>query len=379
MRVVSIFGASGAGKTTAVEAIVRELCCRGYTVGSVKDIHAEDFSLEQVGSNTYRHREAGSLLVTARGLAETDLLYPRRLKIEEILAHYDQDFVILEGVRDGALPLIIAAKSEQEVDERLMPRVIALTGVLANTREEYRNLPVFSALTRAGELVDFIEEQVDHYPKEVSMPRLIGRFPSKRNRVWLLTDSQGKKFVLKAYPKPKAALEARILRRLAAAGLRVPQVLAQGTNWLRLSYLPGRNLCELWEEAEAKGESGRELLPPFLDWLEQYYALGLSGLSDLNWRNFILGKDGRLAGLDFEDKGGGGRSLKECLGQILAYAITYDPPFCPWKQTWLDWALPLIAKRFNYRQDDLKAAFEQELAKLIKRRKELGANSRNSG
>jgi molybdopterin-guanine dinucleotide biosynthesis protein B len=130
-------------------------------VGTVKDIHAEGFSLEQAGSNTHRHREAGSLLVTARGLTETDMLYPRRLDIEEILLHYDQDFVILEGVRDGDLPQIIAAKDEQEVDERLDPRVIAITGVLANTRQEYKGLPVFSALTRANELVDFIEEQVD--------------------------------------------------------------------------------------------------------------------------------------------------------------------------------------------------------------------------
>jgi hypothetical protein len=181
------------------------------------------------------------------------------------------------------------------------------------------------------------------------------------------------KWVLKVYPEPRAAVEARNLRRLAAAGLRVPQVLAQGSNWLRLGYLPGQNLCQLWEEAEAAGGDGRELLPPLLAWLKEYHALGLTGLTDLNWRNFILAEDGSLAVLDFEEEGRA--SLLEDLGQILAYAITYDPPFSKWKQTWLNWALPVTANYFSFSRSDIEIAYERELAKLVERRKKLGIRS----
>ena len=74
MKVVSIFGFTKSGKTTTVEHVVAELRRRGYSVGSVKDIHFEDFTIETEGTNTYRHKKAGSQLVTARGLYETDIL-----------------------------------------------------------------------------------------------------------------------------------------------------------------------------------------------------------------------------------------------------------------------------------------------------------------
>ena len=37
-------------------------------MGSVKDIHFEAFAIDTPGTNTYRHRQAGAELVTARGL-----------------------------------------------------------------------------------------------------------------------------------------------------------------------------------------------------------------------------------------------------------------------------------------------------------------------
>jgi len=200
------------------------------------------------------------------------------------------------------------------------------------------------------------------------MWRIEGRFSSKRNRVWLMSGFKGEVCVLKVYSKPEAGVEARILSRLGAGGLRVPFVLDQGVNWLRLSYFPGRNLCELWEEAEAGGGDGKELLWPLLDWLKQYHSLDLGGLNDLNWRNFILCNDGKVAGLDFEEEGGG--TLLEDLGQILAYAITYDPPFSKWKQNWINWALPAIVEYFNFsfNLNILESNYQKALTGLLKRR-----------
>ena len=37
-------------------------------MGSVKNIHFEQFTLDMEGSNTWRHKQAGSELVVARGL-----------------------------------------------------------------------------------------------------------------------------------------------------------------------------------------------------------------------------------------------------------------------------------------------------------------------
>ncbi len=160
MRVFAVLGVSKSGKTTTIEAIIRELRRRRYTVGTVKDIHFEAFAIDGPGTNTNRHRAAGASLVTARGLGETDVLFPARLPVEQILRFYDQDFVILEGAADANVPRIITAHSLAEVAERRDPRAFAVSGVIAAGAREVEGLPAFDARTDVAALVDLIEAKV---------------------------------------------------------------------------------------------------------------------------------------------------------------------------------------------------------------------------
>lgn len=160
MKVFSIFGISKSGKTTTVEAVVAELRRRNYTVGSVKDIHFEDFAMDREGTNTYRHKMAGSQMVTARGPYETDVLFPSRLSLGEILKFYHHDFVVLEGANDFRGPGIISAYTEEEVDERHRDTVFAVVGHISNRLTEYKGLPVINGMTDAVKLVDLIEKSV---------------------------------------------------------------------------------------------------------------------------------------------------------------------------------------------------------------------------
>ncbi len=107
MKVLSVVGFSGSGKTTTIEKIIRELGRRNYSVGSIKDIHYEKFTMETEGSNTHRHKQAGAELVTARGYNESNILFPGRLPVGSILKFYKQDYVIMEGVEDYPSPRII--------------------------------------------------------------------------------------------------------------------------------------------------------------------------------------------------------------------------------------------------------------------------------
>ena len=160
MKVFSIVGVSKSGKTTVAEAVIAELRRRDYSVGSVKDIHFEGFAMDREGTNTHRHKMAGAELVTARGLKETDILFPSRLALPEILRFYNQDFVILEGSYDFKGPGLIAACTETEIDERRWDNVIAVTGRIADRLSEYKGLPVINALTDAAGLADLIEQTV---------------------------------------------------------------------------------------------------------------------------------------------------------------------------------------------------------------------------
>ncbi|WP_432402561.1 molybdopterin-guanine dinucleotide biosynthesis protein B [Wukongibacter sp. M2B1] len=160
MKIFSVYGYTGSGKTTTIENIIKELKKRRYTVGSVKEIHYEDFAIDTIGSNTNRHRLAGAELVTARGYHETDILFQEKLSIERILKFYDHDYVVLEGVTDYNLPKILTAKDVKEIDERIDNSVFAISGRIANEIDSYRGIPVISSVDKAIELVDLIEDKV---------------------------------------------------------------------------------------------------------------------------------------------------------------------------------------------------------------------------
>lgn len=170
MKVFSVVGITQSGKTTTIENIIRELRKRRYSVGSVKEIHFEQFAIDTEGTNTHRHRKAGSQLVTARGYHETDILFQNKLDIDQILKFYDHDFVILEGVNDYNVPKIISAHNEEEVLERMDDLVFAISGKISNTVNQFQDLPVISSVENIEKLVDLIEEKVYDklpiFPKE---------------------------------------------------------------------------------------------------------------------------------------------------------------------------------------------------------------------
>jgi len=160
MKVLSVVGITKSGKTSVVEALIRGLSKRNFSVGSVKEIHYEDFKIDTEGTNTDRHKKAGAQLVTALGLYETDVLYREKLGIGQVLSFYDQDYVVLEGVSDISAPKIITAHNTREIDERLDGSVFAVSGRIAEELDEYRGLPVVNCLKDPERLVDLACEKV---------------------------------------------------------------------------------------------------------------------------------------------------------------------------------------------------------------------------
>ena len=143
MKIVTIVGIRGAGKTTLVEALLAELQGRGLKAGTVKTVFCPTFHMDKPGSNTDRHTKAGSELVTVKAEQETILLYPRKLSASEVLSHYTGfDVVICEGDYDLPVPRIVAAHGEADARERVNDRTLALSGLIANDLQALDGLPV---------------------------------------------------------------------------------------------------------------------------------------------------------------------------------------------------------------------------------------------
>lgn len=163
MKVLSVIGISGSGKTTTVVNIIRELKQRGYSVGSVKEIHCKQFAIDTAGTNTDLHRKAGAELVTARGPHETDILYQQKLSIEKILSFYDQDYLILEGVNDINAPVIVTAHDTTGIEQKLDYRTLLISGVVAKELENYKGQPVLNSMVDAKRITDIIEQKVPDF------------------------------------------------------------------------------------------------------------------------------------------------------------------------------------------------------------------------
>ncbi|MFA9422928.1 MAG: molybdopterin-guanine dinucleotide biosynthesis protein B [Sedimentibacter sp.] len=160
MKVFSVIGISDSGKTLTIENIIRELIKRNYSVGTVKEIHFHDFKIDLEGTNTDRHRKAGSSLVSARGAYETDILFQKKLSVNEILDFYSHDYVILEGVRDTCAPKIVTAHDIQGIEDRMDETTFAVSGRISGEMKEYKGLPAINSITDIEKLVDLIEEKV---------------------------------------------------------------------------------------------------------------------------------------------------------------------------------------------------------------------------
>lgn len=180
MRAFSVVGISTSGKTTVVEQLVRELTRRNFSVGTVKSIgcgrsckaHVEGkcdgtnhdpkygFSLDTVGKNSYRHKEAGSLQVSTWAKGETAIMYPYEMKMYEIIDKYDFDFLIFEGGRDYSLPRITTGITTEDIKSRRGETTIAYSGKIAEEIDEFEGIKAYRTYDDIEELADLIIEKV---------------------------------------------------------------------------------------------------------------------------------------------------------------------------------------------------------------------------
>jgi Molybdopterin-guanine dinucleotide biosynthesis protein len=74
MKILSIIGTKGTGKTTLVTKLIKGLTNKGYKIGTIKHAHGRfDFPSKDTG----RHRKAGAKIVIGAG-KETFFLSPKR-------------------------------------------------------------------------------------------------------------------------------------------------------------------------------------------------------------------------------------------------------------------------------------------------------------
>lgn len=174
MKVLNVQGRKKTGKTTTVTNIIAELTRRGYSVGSVKSIHIDGFSMDSENADTGKHRKAGADPVTARCHGETNIMFGGKMNLREILKYYDNDWVVIESHVDLNCPNIITGKTaeysgagkDESLAEQINELTIACSGVISNDISEFRGLPVINPVAEIERLVDVIEKAEESFKLE---------------------------------------------------------------------------------------------------------------------------------------------------------------------------------------------------------------------
>ena len=173
MRIVMVKGFSKTGKTTTVSFLIEELRRRGYSVGTVKDIHFEGYRADTPGTDTDRHRRSGAYRVTALGPGDTAVIMDSRMKPEAVLKYYKEDFIILEGDCGIKCPTIITGRTTDDIDKRMCDEAFAFSGIISGEMREYNGLPVIDARKEAGRLADMVEEKTKKNSEDVNVELFI--------------------------------------------------------------------------------------------------------------------------------------------------------------------------------------------------------------
>lgn len=117
-KTVSVTGFKNSGKTSVVEALVRELSSRGYKVGTLKHT-ADDIILDSPGKDTSRHREAGSIATGILQENTTAIFIDQKLSLHQAAEKLGAiDYLVIEGFKTvDTHARIIIPREDGEVEK----------------------------------------------------------------------------------------------------------------------------------------------------------------------------------------------------------------------------------------------------------------------
>lgn len=160
-KILGIVGWKNSGKTTLVEALVREMTARGLRVSTVKHAH-HAFDIDVPGKDSHRHREAGAHEVIVASGDRWALMHELRdapePPLDVLIAKLAPcDLVLVEGFKRGTHAKIEVARFKR--DEGLIAdqdrTVLAVATDDAALAGRHRALPLNDTPT----ILDFIRQR----------------------------------------------------------------------------------------------------------------------------------------------------------------------------------------------------------------------------
>jgi len=154
-KIIGIVGWKNVGKTYFATEIIKLLVSKGYKVGSIKHAH-HDFDIDIPGSDSFKHREAGSNQVIISSSKRWAKIFENNNKKEKNLTELikefqDIDITVVEGFKKENHPKIeIIGKNSQSINKEIKNVIAIVSDEISNS-----NITVFKKNDIEG-LVEFI-------------------------------------------------------------------------------------------------------------------------------------------------------------------------------------------------------------------------------
>jgi molybdopterin-guanine dinucleotide biosynthesis protein MobB len=125
---IVVSGGTGTGKTTLIEAVIKELKSRNLKVGAIKH-DAHKFDIDYPGKDSYRFTAAGAdtMLISSTEKMAMVAKPAIELDMESVLAKFfgDMDIVLTEGYKRSSLPKIVVIRENFPADLDLFKQCLS--------------------------------------------------------------------------------------------------------------------------------------------------------------------------------------------------------------------------------------------------------------
>ena len=152
MKVISVIGYSGSGKTHLIKFIIEKFKTEfNLEVSVVKNIH--EHRIDEEGKDSFKFSEAGAVFSVIKNKFNQNAIYlNKKINLDALInwlnkSPYKVDLIIIEGFRNVSYPTILCVKELQDIDEQLNKNVKLISGLITlNKFSEEREfqIPIFS-------------------------------------------------------------------------------------------------------------------------------------------------------------------------------------------------------------------------------------------
>jgi len=139
MKVISVIGYSGSGKTHFIQKTIRRLKNElNFEVAVIKNIHQH--KIDEDGKDSDKFTEAGAVYSIIRNKYDENAIYlKKKINIEELIrwvikGPFKVEIIFTEGFRNLDFPTILCVKEINEIKPQLNENVKAISGLIATSK-----------------------------------------------------------------------------------------------------------------------------------------------------------------------------------------------------------------------------------------------------